>query len=80
MLDDVATNNFQWPNERVVSKKAVRVYKIDAIITLIAQVVSLTNQLQNNHLAINSIQTPPFMCDYCQENHPTEECQMGDFP
>ena len=55
LLDDVATNNFQWPSERFVSKNAARVYEIDAITALTAQVASLTKQLQNNHLAANSI-------------------------
>ena len=42
LLDDVATNNFQWPSERVAAKKATGVYEIDALTALTAQVASLT--------------------------------------
>ena len=55
LLDDILTNNFEWPSEKVISKKAVEVYEIDAITALIAHVASLTKQVQNNHLAFNSV-------------------------
>ena len=42
LLDDVATNNFQWPSEKAASKKVAGIYEIDA---LTVQVASLTKQL-----------------------------------
>jgi hypothetical protein len=38
LLEEMATNNYQWPNERSIQKKTVGVHEIDAITTLTAQV------------------------------------------
>jgi hypothetical protein len=65
----------QWPNERSIQKKTVGVHEIDAITTLTAQVHSLTQQLKTTQLSANAIHTA---CDFCYENHTSEECQVGN--
>ncbi|XP_062075775.1 uncharacterized protein LOC133779893 [Humulus lupulus] len=49
LLEEMATNNYQWPSERSGSnKKVAGVHEIDAITALTNQVASLTKQLQQN--------------------------------
>lgn len=42
LLNEMVMNKYQWPNEKVMPKKAARIYEIDAIIPLTTQVASLT--------------------------------------
>lgn len=60
-------------------KKTTEIYEIDAITTLTAQVASLTKKLQSGQLGAYAMHTPPSMiCSYCQGNHPTKECKIGN--
>ncbi|XP_022864267.1 uncharacterized protein LOC111384238 [Olea europaea var. sylvestris] len=45
LLDDIATNNCQWPSERLSVKKVAGLHEVDPITALAAQVTSLTNQI-----------------------------------
>ena len=45
LLEEMVMNNYQWPNERSIPKKVIRVHEIDAIMALTTQVHSLTQQL-----------------------------------
>ncbi|XP_022874214.1 uncharacterized protein LOC111393042 [Olea europaea var. sylvestris] len=45
LLDDIATNSYQWPSERLSVKKAAGLHEVDPITALAAQVASLTNQI-----------------------------------
>ncbi|XP_022883717.1 uncharacterized protein LOC111400543 [Olea europaea var. sylvestris] len=45
LLDDIATNSYQWPSERSGVKKVAGLHEVDPIIALAAQVASLTNQI-----------------------------------
>ncbi|XP_022898454.1 uncharacterized protein LOC111411971 [Olea europaea var. sylvestris] len=78
LLEEMAMNNYQWPNERILPKKEVGVHEVEAITTLIAQVHNLTQQLKTNQLTANAIQLTPPACDFCHGNHPSEECQVGN--
>ena len=51
---------------------------MDAITLLTAQVASLTKQLQTSQLGVNVVQTPQQVCELCQGNHPSAECQVGN--
>ncbi|XP_061981417.1 uncharacterized protein LOC133701500 [Populus nigra] len=75
LLEEMAMNNYQWPNERSIQKKTIGVHEIDAITTLTAQVHSLTQQLKITQLSVNAIHTT---CDFCHGNHISEECQVGN--
>ena len=45
LLEEMSANNFQWPSECSLAKKATRVHEVDPIITLSAQVSALANQI-----------------------------------
>ena len=45
LLEYVALNNFQWPNERATLKKPSGVHELDVFNNLAAQVSLLTKQL-----------------------------------
>ncbi|XP_062085254.1 uncharacterized protein LOC133791343 [Humulus lupulus] len=66
LLEEMATNNYQWPSERAGSnKKVVGVHELDTIIALTAQVASLTKQLQQ------------VMCELCGGPLPFDQCQAA---
>ncbi|XP_022897631.1 uncharacterized protein LOC111411323 [Olea europaea var. sylvestris] len=45
LLDDIATNSYQWLSKRSGVKKVVGLHEVDPITVLAAQVASLTNQI-----------------------------------
>lgn len=45
LLEEMACNNYQWPNERSILKKAAGIHEMDSIVSLSAQVLALTNQI-----------------------------------
>ena len=47
LLEDMALNNFQWPNERETAKKLSGVHELDVFNNLAVQVSLLTKQLQS---------------------------------
>ncbi|XP_022855445.1 uncharacterized protein LOC111376704 [Olea europaea var. sylvestris] len=60
LLDDIATNSYQWPSERSGVKKVVGLHEMDPITALAAQVASLTNQIvtlttQGNQQKVDSV-------------------------
>lgn len=78
LLEEMAMNNYQWPSERILPKKAMGLHEIEAITTLAAQVHTLTQQLKANQLMANAIHLTPPVCDFCHGTHPSEECQVGN--
>ena len=44
MLEDMASNNYQWPIERSVAKKVAGVYEVDQFTALSTQISTLSNQ------------------------------------
>ncbi|KAI3701848.1 hypothetical protein L6452_27240 [Arctium lappa] len=82
ILEKFANNNTDWSNPRAIfPKTASRVWEIDAISALNAQIVALTNLVKNN-LSLNGEksqvqaihQTLNESCSFCGENHPFECC------
>ena len=45
LLEEMSTNNCQWPGERSMAKKAARIHEVDPIQSLSAQVSTLANQI-----------------------------------
>ena len=45
LLEEMLENNCQWPGERSIAKKAVGIHKVDPIVSLLAQVSALANQI-----------------------------------
>ncbi|PON44675.1 hypothetical protein TorRG33x02_330330, partial [Trema orientale] len=44
-LEEMASNNYQWPNERSILKRVANVNEVDPITDLTAQVSALTSQI-----------------------------------
>ena len=44
LLEDMASNNYQWPSEWSISKKAAGLFEVDQLTTLSAQILDLSNQ------------------------------------
>ena len=42
LLEEMVANNYLWLSKRLLQKKAMEVYKLDAITALAAQVATLT--------------------------------------
>ncbi|KAJ4723309.1 DNA-directed DNA polymerase [Melia azedarach] len=75
LLEEMASNNYQWPSDRSTQRKVVGVHEIDAITTLTAQVTTLSRQLGT--LNVNAIQSRVQVCELCGGNHASVNCQVG---
>ena len=62
----MVANNYLWLSKRLLQKKAMEVYKLDAITALAAQVATLTRQLGS--MKVNAIQASPL--SYKHSNDP----------
>ena len=45
LLEEMSSNNYQWPDEQTMAKKAVGIHEVDPIVSLSAQVSTLANQI-----------------------------------
>ena len=45
LLEEMSANNCQWPGERSMAKKVAGIHKVDPIVSLLAQVSTLANQI-----------------------------------
>ena len=45
ILEDMTTNNIQWPKERIIPRKAVEDADTEILINLVSHVAQLTKQL-----------------------------------
>ena len=75
LLEEMASNNYQWPSERSMSKRAIGVHEIDVITAISAQVMTLSKQ--QGSLNVNVIQTPSQACELCERNHASFDCQVA---
>ena len=71
LLDEMASNSYQWPNKREKPRKTLGVLELDVISALQAQVSLLTKKLE----VVNVIQSPTTACYWCGGEHPSEACQ-----
>ena len=69
----MASNNYQWSNERVMPKKVSGAYDVDSITMLTAKVDSLVKILENMG-NLNSISNPTLNCDFCGGAHMNVNC------
>ncbi|XP_050259914.1 uncharacterized protein LOC126704981 [Quercus robur] len=75
LLEELVSNNYQWPTERAMSRKTAGVLELDSITSLAAQMATLSQQL--GKMNVNVIQTNVF-CDHCAGNHSSVDCQVGN--
>ncbi|KAI5343032.1 hypothetical protein L3X38_010908 [Prunus dulcis] len=76
LLETMASNNYQWPSERMNLKPA-GVLEVDAMALLTAQISNLTKKVDS--LSVNAINTSTnFGCELCAGPHPSSECTIGN--
>lgn len=71
LLEEMASNNYQWGSERSSHRKVAGVYEIDALTTLTAQVAALTKAMQSANVQ------PVFTCELCGGGHSADQCQIN---
>ncbi|KAL5540392.1 hypothetical protein UlMin_045237 [Ulmus minor] len=79
LLERMASNNYQWPTERVpAGRRVAGVHEVSEITSLTAQIASLVNTLNNQqatpHQNVNSVQGTGESCVLCNGNHRFESC------
>ena len=72
LLEEMASNNYQWYSERLISKRATEVHNVDVVTALYAHITAIRNKLDNMN-----IQTQPQVCELCGGNHTSVNCQVG---
>ena len=45
LLEEMASNNYQWPTERTMAKKVTGIHELDSFAAFSAQVASLSHQV-----------------------------------
>ena len=74
ILEDAATNNNQWPRDRITSVKVVGGVDNEVLSNLVNHVAQLTKQQGT----VNAVQTSPWeLCEFCGGQHSSTECQSG---
>ncbi|XP_017981014.1 PREDICTED: uncharacterized protein LOC108663036 [Theobroma cacao] len=75
LLEEMASNNYQWPSKRSGSRKAVGAYEIDAISNLATQVAALSKKFDT--LGVHAIQNPFVVCEMCGDGHSSDQCSYN---
>ena len=74
ILEDAATNNNQWPRDRITPVKAVVAVDNEVLSNLVTNVTRVTK----HQGTVNSVQTSPWeLCEFCGGQHSSTECQSG---
>ena len=76
LLELMANNNYQRPNERAMPKRTMGLHEVDAFDTLSAQIAPCQSQLGG--MNVNSFHSPFITCEFCAGNHESVECQDGN--
>ncbi|KAL5563855.1 hypothetical protein UlMin_033602 [Ulmus minor] len=79
LLERMASNNYQWPTERVpAARRIAGVHEVSEITSLTAQIASLVNTLNNQqatpHQNVNSVQGTRESCVLCNGSHRFQSC------
>ncbi|XP_017970470.1 PREDICTED: uncharacterized protein LOC108660713 [Theobroma cacao] len=72
LLEEMASNNYQWPSERLGSRKAVGAYEIDAIGNLAAQVAALSKKIDT--LGVYVVQNSCVVGENYGDGHSSDQC------
>ena len=70
----MASNNYQWSNERDMPNNTSATYDEDRITMLTEQVASLVKMMGNMGRQLNSISNPTLTCDFCEGAHMNVDC------
>ena len=63
LLEEMASNDFQWQVKKVTPKKVEGVHVLDAITVMQAQLRLLRKQLGTSNISVTQTQTQ--ICDFC---------------
>src|SRR5262249_54661330 len=73
LIDEMATNSYQWHVDRTVTIKQAGVHNVDAVTVLAAQIELLNKKI--NGMSMGTVMA----CDLCGANgHNSVDCQMGN--
>ena len=77
MIDEMATNNYQWQADRSISKRATGIHNVDAVTALAAQVELLNKKIDG--LSVGGSPVPVMVCELCGTGgHHSTDCQVGN--
>jgi len=77
LLEEMASNSYQWQSDRAMPNKAAGVYEIDAISAIHARLALLTKKLEVTNVSTIQTQNPPY--DEFVVGQPTKKGQVGNF-
>ena len=77
LLEEMASNSYQWQSDLAMPRKAAGVHEIDAISDIHAQLALLTKKLDATNVSVIQTQSHPYM-DLLQDNQPMKG-QVGNF-
>ena len=74
LLEEMVANNYLWLSKRLLQKKAMEVYKLDAIIALTSKVATLIKQ--SGSMKVSVILASPLSYKDCGYPHFIVSCQI----
>ncbi|XP_063947575.1 uncharacterized protein LOC135152049 [Daucus carota subsp. sativus] len=75
LIEMMAANEYQNPNQRLHQVKAAGVLDVDATTALTAQIKALTMKIDS--LANLGVQPPPNICELCAGAHSSDQCAIS---
>ncbi|XP_021299980.1 ferrochelatase-2, chloroplastic-like [Herrania umbratica] len=72
LLEEIASNNYQWPLERLGTRNIVGIHELDVMNTVSTQLASLTKKIDK--LNANAVQNSFMTCEFYGEGHSNENC------
>ncbi|XP_030963798.1 uncharacterized protein LOC115984958 [Quercus lobata] len=70
LLEELASNNYQWPIERAMPRKIARVLELDSITSLAAQMKSFNDCQVGNPFAQSSYGQANYVSNFQRQNNP----------
>ena len=67
LLETMASNNYQWHGERIMSKKVAALHEVDSLNLLNANIDMLTKKLEATTKISNSMAM--YSCEHCRGGH-----------
>ncbi|XP_017979877.1 PREDICTED: uncharacterized protein LOC108662804 [Theobroma cacao] len=74
LLEEIAYNNYQWPSERLGTRKIAGIHESDVLNTVSTQLASLAKKIDK--LSVNAIQNSFMTCEFCGERHSNDNCPI----
>ncbi|XP_017985356.1 PREDICTED: uncharacterized protein LOC108663950 [Theobroma cacao] len=74
LLKEIASNNYQWPSERLGTRKIAEIHELDVMNTVSTQLASLTKKLDK--LSVNVVQNSFMTCEFCGKGHSNDNCPI----